>query len=41
VSATIDYNAPVAVHFVVKGENFQSGSGPHRLEPNAVTVINL
>jgi len=41
VSATIDYNAPIAVDFHVISANFQCGSGPHRLEPDAVTVINF
>jgi len=41
ISVDINYNAPIAVHFHVKAENFQSGSGPHRLEPNETTVIRL
>jgi len=41
VSATIDYNAPIAVHFIVEAGDFSLGGGPFRLEPNAVTVINI
>jgi len=41
VSATIDYNAPIAVHLVVKTATSQAGIGPQLLEPDAVTIIRL
>jgi len=41
VSATIDYNAPIAVQLHAKGTDFSFGGGPFRLEPNSVTVVNL
>jgi len=42
ISATIGYSNPIAVQFyVTHNGTYACGSGPHLLQPDATTVINL